>query len=106
MLSRFYRTLFLGVTVLAFVGCKTPEMLAKHLPWTDDKKIVESKFEKPQRLVVIWTAAIYSEAGKPPMRGFGGRIVRFVGLWEKSLSPLYPLALRLARLVRRHVPGA
>lgn len=85
MLSRFYRTLFLGVTVLAFVGCKTPEMLAKHLPWTDDKKIVESKFEKPQRLVVIWTAAIYSEAGKPPMRGFGGRIY-FYNAENKAIS--------------------
>ncbi|HXK42773.1 MAG TPA: peptidoglycan bridge formation glycyltransferase FemA/FemB family protein [Anaerolineae bacterium] len=39
-------------------------------------------------------------------RGFGGRVVRFVGLWEKSLSPLYPLALRLMRLVRRRASGA
>ncbi len=33
-------------------------------------------------------------------RGFGGRIVRFVGLWEKSLSPLYPYAMRVMRLLR------
>lgn len=33
-------------------------------------------------------------------RGFGGQSVRFVGLWEKALSPLYPLALRALRLVR------
>ncbi|MBN1874926.1 MAG: peptidoglycan bridge formation glycyltransferase FemA/FemB family protein [Anaerolineae bacterium] len=27
-------------------------------------------------------------------RGFGGQVVRYVGLWEKSLSPLYPLVKR------------
>lgn len=32
-------------------------------------------------------------------RGFGGRLVRFVGLWEKPLSPLYPSALRIVRRV-------
>lgn len=33
-------------------------------------------------------------------RGFGGRLERFVGLWEKSLNPLYPLALRVGRVLR------
>ncbi|MBN2007331.1 MAG: peptidoglycan bridge formation glycyltransferase FemA/FemB family protein [Anaerolineae bacterium] len=28
-------------------------------------------------------------------RGFGGQIVRYVGLWEQSLHPLYPLAARI-----------
>jgi len=28
-------------------------------------------------------------------RGFGGDVVRFTGLWEKSLHPLYPLAAKL-----------
>lgn len=27
-------------------------------------------------------------------RGFGGEIVRYTGLWEKALNPLYPLAAR------------
>lgn len=27
-------------------------------------------------------------------RGFGGRIVRYSGMWEKVLNPLYPLAMR------------
>jgi len=34
-------------------------------------------------------------------RGFGGQVVRYVGMVEKSLSPLYPLAMRL-----RHLRGA
>ena len=27
-------------------------------------------------------------------RGFGGEVVRYVGLWERPLNPLYPLASR------------
>jgi len=35
-------------------------------------------------------------------RGFGGRVVRYVGLWERPLHPLYPLASALAlKLARR-----
>lgn len=30
-------------------------------------------------------------------RGFGGQVLRYTGLWEKSLHPLYPLAARLLR---------
>lgn len=33
-------------------------------------------------------------------RGFGGRLVRFVGLWEKTLNPLYPLAMQVVRPLR------
>jgi lipid II:glycine glycyltransferase (peptidoglycan interpeptide bridge formation enzyme) len=28
-------------------------------------------------------------------RGFGGEVVRYAGLWEKALSPLYPVARRV-----------
>lgn len=28
-------------------------------------------------------------------RGFGGQVTRYVGLWEQSLNPLYPVAIRL-----------
>jgi len=31
-------------------------------------------------------------------RGFGGHVVRYVGLWERSLNPLYPLVARLQTL--------
>ncbi|MBN1260969.1 MAG: peptidoglycan bridge formation glycyltransferase FemA/FemB family protein [Anaerolineae bacterium] len=33
-------------------------------------------------------------------RGFGGEVIRYTGLWEKSLSPLYPLAKQLQRIGR------
>ncbi len=28
-------------------------------------------------------------------RGFGGQVVRYVGLWEKALNPIYPVAIKL-----------
>lgn len=34
-------------------------------------------------------------------RGFGGRVVRFVGLWEKPLHPLYPPLIRALRRLNR-----
>ncbi len=33
-------------------------------------------------------------------RGFGGQVTRYVGLWEQSLNPLYPLAARIWRARR------
>ncbi len=37
-------------------------------------------------------------------RGFGGEVVRYVGLWEHTLHPLYPLAARLRRRLKRTNP--
>jgi lipid II:glycine glycyltransferase (peptidoglycan interpeptide bridge formation enzyme) len=34
-------------------------------------------------------------------RGFGGDVVRYAGLWEKALNPLYPVAIRARRLFSR-----
>ncbi|MCD4739410.1 MAG: peptidoglycan bridge formation glycyltransferase FemA/FemB family protein, partial [Anaerolineae bacterium] len=34
-------------------------------------------------------------------RGFGGQVVRFAGLWEKSLNPLYPLARKVQQRASR-----
>ena len=33
-------------------------------------------------------------------RGFGGDIVRYVGMWERALNPLYPLVSRLYQGLR------
>lgn len=33
-------------------------------------------------------------------RGFGGELVRYTGLWEKALSPLYPFAAKLYNRIR------
>lgn len=34
-------------------------------------------------------------------RGFGGRVVRYIGLWERALHPLYPLASAVERRLSR-----
>ena len=71
--SAFTIAAFLVVTA---TGCSSSFNLKDKLPWMNDdsKKVVESKFEKPARLVAIWTPAVYTTAGKPPMRGLGGRL--------------------------------
>jgi len=33
-------------------------------------------------------------------RGFGGEVVRYVGLWEMALTPLYPLAAKMQNVIR------
>ena len=43
------------------------------LPLTK-KDPLKAKPEEPARMIAIWSDAIYTEAGKPPIRGFGGRL--------------------------------
>ncbi len=35
-------------------------------------------------------------------RGFGGEVIRYVGLWEKALNPLYPFVARLGPYSKSH----
>src|SRR5262245_46674449 len=37
-------------------------------------RIKESKYPPPARMAILWSPALYNEAGKTPTRGFGGRI--------------------------------
>jgi len=58
-----------------------------------DEEILEREFT--ERRDGLWGVYRFK-------RGFGGRLVRYVGLWERSLHPLYPLASALAlKLARR-----
>ncbi len=57
-----------------------------------DRETLEEEFT--QRSDGLWGVYRFK-------RGFGGQVVRYVGLWEKTLSPLYPLALRARGLLRR-----
>ena len=49
----------------------------------EDENMLESQFT--QRSDGLWNVYRFK-------RGFGGQVARYVGLWEKSLHPLYPLA--------------
>ena len=66
------------VSVLAFCaaivlgGCASKDMtLSKAIPWTPAAK---KKYETPERVIAVWSDAVYQLPGKPPSRGFGGRI--------------------------------
>ena len=63
-------TLFLTGFLLA--GCATLE-IPKTLPLLK-KDPLKAKPEVPARLIAVWSDAVYTEAGKPAVRGFGGRL--------------------------------
>jgi hypothetical protein len=70
------RIIIFNAMLLAFVlaGCSTLNgNWKKHLPWSAEKRMKESKAEGPSSLVAIWTPDILTQTGKPPTRGFGGR---------------------------------
>jgi hypothetical protein len=57
------------------VGCASFDgNWKKHLPWSPEKRLKESAAEGPASLVAIWTPDILTQTGKPPTRGFGGRL--------------------------------
>ncbi|MFM9066575.1 MAG: hypothetical protein ACKOUR_04450, partial [Planctomycetota bacterium] len=57
---------------LCLTGCKT-WTLSNPSNWLKGS-IVESKFESPDRMVVIWAEDVVAVPGREPTRGFGGRI--------------------------------
>jgi len=45
------------------------------MPWaTSEQKLQKEKFQRPVRMVVIWTPTTMTQPGKPTTRGLGGRI--------------------------------
>lgn len=60
-----------AITFVAMVtGCASkPLTLTKSLPWSADKS-----YETPEKIIAVWTDAVYQMPGAAPTRGFGGRI--------------------------------
>lgn len=69
------RTWLLIAGCVFLTGCSGWQSVAGgwHWPW-QQPKVMQSKYGHPARMVVIWSPDILSVAGKPPTRGFGGRI--------------------------------
>lgn len=65
------RLLFLLIPGL-LCGCQTIP-LPKSLAWTE-RQAEESPSAVPVRMVSVWTDAMYTEPGKPAVRGFSGRL--------------------------------
>ena len=60
-----------SLTLMVLPGCATKELaLNKALPWPGAKE----KYETPEKVIAIWTDAVYQLPSKPPTRGFGGRV--------------------------------
>lgn len=60
-----------SLTLMVLSGCATKELaLNKALPWSGAKE----RYETPEKVIAIWTDAVYQLPSKPPTRGFGGRV--------------------------------
>jgi hypothetical protein len=65
----------LVAVMTATAGCTSvTKDLKKKLPWSPEAKLKTSKFETPSHMIAIWSPDILTQPGKPPTRGFGGRI--------------------------------
>lgn len=66
-------------------GCETYDLWG--IPDADEE-VLEANFTERQD--GLWGVYRFK-------RGFGGSVTRYVAMWERSLHPLYPLAIRLRR---------
>jgi hypothetical protein len=68
----------LAVALLAgcqTIGLEAPKSLSDKMPaLTKEARDRAARNSLPTRIVVIWSDAVYTQAGHPPVRGFGGRI--------------------------------
>lgn len=62
------------VAIGALSGCSAWNLAGK-MPWSSSEdKLQKGKFEKPVRMVAIWTPTTLSQPGQPVTRGLGGRL--------------------------------
>ncbi len=61
------------LTLTTLAGCASKNLTLherKMWPWPSAAK----KYETPEKVIAIWTDAVYQTPGKAPTRGFGGRV--------------------------------
>ncbi len=74
------RILLTAITVVLFGGCaatgyKPLDNVAEKLRLTKKEPNVQtSEYASPGQMVAIWSDAVYTQPGHPPIRGFGGRL--------------------------------
>ncbi len=81
--NRVVRGAALMVLCLLFgaSGCATPWSSKISFPWED-----KAKPQIPDRVTVMWTDTILQQTGKPPTRGFGGRVFFYRGKDEQPIK--------------------
>jgi hypothetical protein len=62
--------------LLVTIGCSTFDSgsLKKLTQLGRKPKVIESEYGQPAKMAVTWSDTVYTVAGLPPTRGFGGRI--------------------------------
>ena len=76
MISRIALLTAWGVALLIAPGCSTltkEKGSKKDSPW-ESMQFWKKGYQQPQKMAVLWSHDVLTIAGKPPTRGFGGRI--------------------------------
>ena len=74
------RTFLMAIAVLFVAGCTATEFkplgnVAEKLPlMKKEPEVQTSEYTSPAQMVAIWSDAVYTQPGHPPIRGFGGRL--------------------------------
>jgi hypothetical protein len=73
------------IALAASWGCKASPFakdmdISDAIPWVSD----ESQYSEPESMIIMWTDAVYKQAGAKPVRGFGGRIY----FYDKNSNPI------------------
>lgn len=68
--------LFVATLASTIGGCAQLDLENAALPWPPQK---EREYGTPQRIIAVWADTVFQQPGKPPTRGFGGRIYFYDG---------------------------
>ena len=82
MTRSFFRHVALLLALAAAPGCKTLSPTDWAKGWWGgeaEPQVQDSKFPTPVRMAAIWSPAVFNQPGKPPTRGFGGRLYFYDG---------------------------
>ncbi len=73
-ITLFSRSVLICCLVVLLVGCSTFGGKKPTAPWANHSEKKKTKYETPERVIAIWSDAVYQHPGKPATRGFGGRV--------------------------------
>src|SRR5262245_13271402 len=64
------------VALLLIASACSPSVAADWKSWFayGEPTVKETTYPPPARMAILWSPAMLNEAGKTPMRGFGGRV--------------------------------
>jgi hypothetical protein len=74
-MSKNITVTYIACFALGLVGCQTvtPTSTSSWNPFATSK-LQESKYAVPARMAIMWSPAVFNQAGQAATRGFGGRV--------------------------------